>query len=315
MTGKNLSVPTERKFVLRGGVIPDELVRSLHDSTARDGREALQYRMQEDGYVFLRGLLDPDEVLAARREVFSRLFTVDEIRAPAIDGIATGRSRRRELTDNLPEFWKSVSEGPAVRRVSHSTVVQETMRTLFGELARPQDYVWVRPRPVGWSTGLHYDHPFFARGSRRVHTVWIPLGNIPVSNGPLVLVEQSHQFSDIIDSIHDNDQDSNDCPAMAQQAAFEGDWSGDTVAFLLQRRTRFLTADFQTGDVLVFGMDTLHGSLDNRSPNHLTRLSVDVRYQPFSHSVDDRYFGPNPTGASGQGYGDMNSCKPLTEIA
>jgi hypothetical protein len=43
---------------------------------------------------------------------------------------------------------------------------------------------------------------------------------------------------------------------------------------------RLLTTDFRAGDVCVFGMFTLHGSLDNRSPIGRVRISGDVRYQP-----------------------------------
>ena len=36
-------------------------------------RNALVHRMDEDGYLFLRGVLERDEVLAAREEVLKRL--------------------------------------------------------------------------------------------------------------------------------------------------------------------------------------------------------------------------------------------------
>lgn len=315
MVAKNtdLSV-TKPHFELGGRKVPDELVGQFRDSS--DGGDVeLRRRLADDGYVFLRGVVDPTDVLAAREEVFARLVEVGEIRPPAIEGIATGQSRRRELSVDLIAFWKSVSEGLFLRNVSHGTRIRAMMKTLFGEPARPQDYLWLRPRTVGWTTGLHYDHPFFARGSRNVHTVWIPLGDIPFSDGPLMLVENSNKFLDLTDPMHGKDEENNNCPASAQQTAFQGEWSADPVAFVRQRESRLLTAEFRTGDVLVFGMDMLHGSLDNRSPAGRTRLSCDVRYQPFSDPLDDRYFGPDPTGASGDGYGDMNSCKPLTETA
>ena len=43
------------------------------------------------------------------------------------------------------------------------------------------------------------------------------------------------------------------------------------------------------------------------------RLSVDVRYQRLADAVDDRYFGPSPTGTTGVGYGELVGAKPLTE--
>ena len=301
--------------MVSGHRVPDEFVGQFQDSSAVDDARELRRRLADSGYVFLRGVLDKDEVLTAREEVFSRLVEVDEIKSPAIEGIASGRSRRRELVDDLIAFWRSVSEGPALRQVTHGPRVRAIMQTIFGEPARPQDYLWLRPRGVGWSTGLHFDHPFFARGSERVHTVWIPLGDIPFSDGPLMLVEGSNKFLDLIHSMHAKDNQANNSPAAAEQAAFQGEWSTDAIAFVRERNVRLLSAEFHAGDVLVFGMDTLHGSLDNHSPIGRVRLSCDARYQPSSDPLDERYFGPNPTGASGQGYGDMNSCKPLNEVS
>ncbi len=302
-------------FVIGGHRVPGEFVGQLKDSSAIDDARELRRRLADNGYVFLRGVLDKDEVLTAREDVFSRLVKVGEIKPPAIEGIMTGRSRRRELVSDLIAFWQSVSEAPALRQVSHGLRVRAMMETIFGEPARPQDYLWLRPRGIGWSTGLHFDHPFFARGSRRVHTVWIPLGDIPFSDGPLMLVEGSNKFLDLIRSMHAHDNQANNSPTAAERAAFQGEWSTDTIAFVRNRNTRLLSAEFRVGDVLVFDMDTLHGSLDNHSPIGRTRLSCDVRYQPSSDPLDERYFGLNPSGASGKGYGDMNSCKPLTEVS
>ncbi len=302
-------------LMIRGRRVPDELVGQFHESSAVEDACELRRRLAVSGYVLLRDVLDKDEVLAAREEVFSRLVEVDEIKPPASEGIATGESRRRELADDLIGFWRAVSEGPALRQVSHGPRVRAMMQTMFGESARPQDYLWLRPRGVGWSTGLHFDHPFFARGSQRVHTVWIPLGDIPISDGPLMLVEGSNKFLDLIHSMHAKDNEANLSPTAAERAAFQGEWGADAIAFVRKRKTRLLSAEFYAGDVLVFGMDTLHGSLDNCSPISRARLSCDVRYQPSSDPLDARYYGPNPSGASGRGYGDMNSCKPLTEVS
>ena len=314
-TTSNCSPAGSGDFVIRGHRVPDEFVGQFRNSSDVDNARELRRRLADSGYVFLRGVLDKDEVLSAREEVFSRLAKVGEIKPPAIDGIATGQSRRRELVDDLIGFWRSVSEGPALRQVGYGPRVRDLMQMIFGESARPQDYLWLRPRGIGWSTGLHFDHPFFARGSQRVHTVWIPLGDIPFSDGPLTLVEGSNKFLDLIHAVHAQDNQANNSPMVAKQAAFQGEWSSDAIAFVRKRNTRLLSAEFCAGDVLIFDMDTLHGSLDNHSLIGRTRLSCDVRYQPSSDPLDERYFGPNPSGASGNGYGDMNSCKPLTEMS
>ena len=83
--------------------------------------------------------------------------------------------------------------------------------------------------------------------------------------------------------------------------------------FAEMRDSRVLTTDFGAGDVVIFGMFMLHGSLDNVSPINRVRLSCDVRYQLASEPLDERYFGTNPTGTTGAGYGELVGAKPLTD--
>lgn len=292
--------------LIQGQAIPAEVLGSLHEETWDEERGPLfKESLAHNGYLLLRGALDPAEVMAAREEVFERLVEVDEIQTPAIAGIATGRSRRRENVDDLGQFWQSVSEGPALRRVSHGLQTKKIMNVLFDEEARAHDFMFLRPCVVGRATQLHYDLPFFARGSSRIYTIWTALGDIPVSEGPLVVVENSHHYEDLIQPIRQVDYNSNDSPQVQM--------SGNAVEFAQERQTRLLTADFRAGDLIVFSMTTLHGTLDNHSPQNRARLSCDVRWQPAADPIDERYIGPNPGGTTGAGYGELNGAKPLTQ--
>ena len=295
--------------------IPDELIGPLKECRAGLDEEAeLRRCLHDDGYVFLRGVLKTDDVLAARAEVFGRLQDVGEIKPPAIEGIATGLSRRRETAEDLGTFWRSVNEGPALRHVSHGPRLREIMEVLIGEPARPHDLMYLRPTPVGRSTRLHYDFPFFAGSSERIDTAWIPLGDVPVTEGPLVIVEGSNRFSDLIEPIRQVDYTADRTNDVVQKTAYERQNATDPLTLVRDRGTRLLTADFRAGDLVVFSGFTMHGSLDNQSRLGRVRLSVDVRYQPAADPADDeRYFGPNPTGSQGGGYADMKGAKPLTE--
>ena len=51
------------------------------------------------------------------------------------------------------------------------------------------------------------------------------------------------------------------------------------------------TADFRAGDVLLFGMQTVHMSTTNTTDQ--VRISCDVRWQPAADPIDSRYVG-NP---------------------
>jgi ectoine hydroxylase-related dioxygenase (phytanoyl-CoA dioxygenase family) len=293
--------------------VPPDVIALLVDATTYFSNPvALRQTFADEGYVLLRDVLDRDEILAARREVFTRLAAMDEIRPPPEAGIATGTSRRRELAGDLCAFWTSVSEGPKLRRVTHGPRLRELAALLFDAPARPHDYLFLRPAPVGNATNLHYDYPFFAGGASRIVTCWISLGEIPVCDGPLVVVERSHRFSDLIDPIRAACLGSDPRSfAAAQDAAYQVS-AADTLAFVRSRKARLLTAHFQPGDLIIFGGFTMHGSLDNHSPQNRVRLSVDVRYQPAADpATDARFFGPRPTGAKGGSYGEQKAAQPL----
>ncbi|MFN0198848.1 MAG: phytanoyl-CoA dioxygenase family protein, partial [Planctomycetaceae bacterium] len=286
--------------ISQGVPVPPEKVAPYRDSSVElQNPSRLKENMAADGYLYFRGVLNRDAVLRARAEIFNRLATVGEIREPAIDGIATGTSQRQEREPDLCRFWKSVSEGPALRNVTHGEELRHVVGQFFGEPARPHDYMFLRPAAFGQSTNLHYDFPFFAGGSDRIVTVWIPFGDAPVSDGPLMIVEGSHRFDDLVEPMKQAMRDPNTDFAVIQQAAYMGSTS-ENVKLLHERKTRILTTDFQAGDVIIFSMFTMHGSLDNHSPEGRVRLSVDVRYQPAADPHGDpRFFGPNPTGAMG----------------
>jgi ectoine hydroxylase-related dioxygenase (phytanoyl-CoA dioxygenase family) len=294
-------------------LVPDEFLGPLVEFPPGPiDADMLRGSFSENGYVLLRGALDCNDVAAARNEVFSRLAEMDEILPPVEAGIATGVSRRKERSPDLGTFWKSVSEGPALRRVTHGPRLRELAGLLLGTAARPHDYLFLRPAPVGNATNLHYDFPFFAGGSSQIVTCWLPLGEIPICDGPLAVVEGSHGFDDLTGPIRAARLTGDpQAFAAAQDAAYQSS-AIDTLEFVRSRKTRLLTAHFQPGDLVIFGGFTMHGSLDNHSPQRRVRLSVDVRYQPAADRADDkRFFGPNPAGAKGGSYGEQKAAQPL----
>jgi len=75
---------------------------------------------------------------------------------------------------------------------------------------------------------------------------------------------------------------------------WDGAISKDPIKLQSHFGGRWLTSDYQVGDVVVFGMFTIHCSLDNQS--NRIRLSTDSRYQLASEPVDERWIGENPIG-------------------
>ena len=198
-----------------------------------------------------------------------------------------------------------MSEGPAFRAVSHGAAVAGIMQAVAGGPVRGQDYVFLRVGVPGRATGLHFDYPFFTRMHDQVWTVWLPLGDVPVAQGPLVVVEGSHRFTDLIDQVRGFD--------VVQDTTRKADLGADAISFARSRGARLLTADFRAGDLILFGMYLVHGSLDHHDDSGRVRVSCDVRWQGAEMPLDPRYFGANPGGTTGAGYGELNGAKPLDQ--
>lgn len=294
-----------KNCAMQGRVISADVLGELreHDVSQLDSIDVSQ-EMSEHGYMFLRGVHSTESIQLARSEVFGRLYEVGEVASPDASGIFTGTSNRESSVSDLGEFWQSVSEGEALRAVTHGEQIQSVMDSVFSRRSKAHDYLFLRPGVAGRSTHLHYDKPFFARGSDTIYTVWTALGDIPVELGPLVVVEGSQGFTDLVAAAFAVDYESSDTPLVQVMQHPE--------ELARARGVRLLTADFRAGDVIVFSMSVLHGSLDNVNRRGEIRLSSDVRWQPASDPVDPRYMGPNPPGTTGAGYGELNGAKPLT---
>ena len=292
---------------LNGAVVPLDMVGEL---TVADAGGDLDEQLAEHGYLLLRGVHDPAKVAAARMEVLHRLAEVGEIISPIEDGIASGSSRRRELypeAEDLGGFWRSVSEGPAVRAVINGAPITQLMSQLFQEPAAHFTFAWLRAMAKGRASPLHIDHPYMNRGSKRLVTCWTPLCDIDLNNGPIYVLEGSHGWNDIRAEFEGHDVD--------RDPSRPGHIEESPMALAKRKGARLLTAEFGLGDCLTFGMFTVHGSFDNNSATGAVRLSCDTRFQPAADPMDGRFSGPNPPAHNGLGYACLSASLPMTETA
>ena len=107
------------------------------------------------------------------------------------------------------------------------------------------------------------DGPYMNRGTSRIYTTWIPLGDIPREMGSLIVLEGSHRNEELLSTYATKDADIDMI-----------DWFGSNADDIRERiGGRWLTTDFKAGDVLCFGMHMLHGALDNNSQEGRCRLT------------------------------------------
>ncbi len=299
--------PTRQSLTVSGTPVPDA---ALGELCAADLNGDLAQQLSQRGYLLLRGVHDPVEVEAARKEVLHRLAEVGEVKDPVESGLASGTSQRREIyptTEDLGSFWRSVSEGNAVRSVINGSRITRVMSQLFQEPAQHFSFAWLRAMTAGRASPLHVDHPYMNRGSKRLVTCWSPLCHISLTDGPLFLLEDSHKWSDIRQQFDGHDVD--------RDPSRPGHIEESPITLARRKASKFLTAEFNLGDCLVFGMFTVHGSFDNNSETGLIRLSCDTRFQPAADQMDERFSGSNPPAHNGLGYGCLSASRPLTETS
>jgi hypothetical protein len=248
----------------------------------RNRPEEMRRRFAQDGYVLLRGALDPDRVLDMRENYFARFDPI--LLAPGTtprEGVFSGVEPA-----GLPDYgtaghpayemvrsaeFDAFSRRPGLRRIAE---------TLLGGPAEllPRRILRHFQRSAARASRAHVDFDYMDRGSDSVVTAWVPLGDCPVECGGLVYLEGSHrlpreqldQLRDHTDRPHDRRPISND---LAMTARVLGG--------------RWLWTDYRAGDVVLHSPHLVHASLDNTSD--LMRLSADLRFRRTDGRPDDRW--------------------------
>ena len=271
-----------------------------------DDPAALRARLADDGYAYFPGFFARDDVLAVRRAIVDDLARAGRL-APQTDPMDA--IPRAELAD--PDYFftregraRSVANQP-LRRLLYDGRIIAFFAALLGGPVRHFDFTWLRTTAPGTGTWVHTDIIFMGRGTSNLWTAWVPYGDVPRAMGGLAILERSHHDETIRDVYGRQDVDTF-CENLDQAPPGDHEWpnvdpvlSEDPAALQRSLGGRWVTTDYRAGDLLVFGMHTAHGGLDNRTDR--LRLTSDSRYQLASDPIDERWIGPDPVGHSAAG--------------
>ncbi|MFI5336863.1 MAG: phytanoyl-CoA dioxygenase family protein [Opitutales bacterium] len=256
---------------------------------------ALRERLAADGYLYIRNFLPAGPVQAARQSLLRRLAAggwLDPDR-PEAEGIA-------QTAKPIPFNPALANPNPEISRVVFGPELTGFYAQLLGGPIRHFDYIWVRALGQGTGTPAHCDLVYMGRGTHRLLTCWVPYGEVPLEQSPLMILEGSHLKSDRIKSYLESDVDAycENRPDEVRRVKEEGGWSHqgwlsqNCVTLQEKFGGRWLTVHFQPGDFLTFQMNMIHASLDNATDR--VRLSTDTRYQLAAEPIDERWIGVNP---------------------
>lgn len=253
--------------------------------------DKLREQYAEQGYLWLKGILDRAEVLAFRRRYFAA-FQETGLLAEGTDpgdGIYSGQP--------MPNFNKQLVEivrWAAYESFCLSKPIWQFYETFFEGAPYLHKRKLIRhtlpddPK----ATGAHYDLIYLRGGTDRICTSWIPIGDTPVSMGGLIYLEGSvawgkkreAEFSAL----------SQDLSAEERISAYNRNmttgWLSKDVASLADSiNTRWLLADYEAGDMVIHDPYMVHASTMNVDPQNRIRLSTDIRYQRVRDEIDVRW--------------------------
>ena len=245
-----------------------------------DDPQALRQQMADDGFLFFRGLLPADEIVALRRNILQICDNHGWIApgAELMDGIADPSADAMEPFCGVgvpPEAYGDVQCLESFHRLAHNPRLVAMLGQLFDENVLVHALKIARlmiPAKGNAPTPAHQDH-IFIQGTKTVYTCWMPLGDCPRELGGLSVLRGSHKLGVL--------------PVRAAEGA-----GGRHVILDSDVDQEWFQTDFNVGDVLVFHSLTVHKSIPNLTENRV-RLSVDYRYQPPSLPIEEKSITPH----------------------
>lgn len=245
---------------------------------------ALQERFAQEGYLYIPGFFDRERIQSARTELLNRI------------GIYGGLDPACPQEEAIPSGKLSVPRGglltqnESLRNVVFSQRLMDFYARFLGGDSRHYDHIWTRVIGPGQGTSPHCDLVYMGRGTQNVMTAWIPYGDVSLELGGLMILEKSHLQQARLRKYLELDVDAY-CVNRSQARHNPGHLTTNPVTLREKLGGRWLSTAFQMGDLLTFGMKTVHGSLDNGARSY--RLSTDTRYQLANEPIDERWVGPD----------------------
>ncbi len=246
----------------------------FRDSTDLVGdADRLRARAEEDGYLFIRGLLP-----AANLER-TRLDFLEVLRD---EGYADAEGYRDQLVNpaGIPEGRGNLPNDTYARlyllESFHALQLEPALMGVMEDLLEPP--VLAHPSIIArvmfpqremFTTPPHQDFPH-VQGTADVYTAWFPLHDLPASMGGLAVAAGSHRRG-----VHDY-RPALGAGGIAVIDPLEGAWA---------------TSEFRRGDVLIFHSLTVHRGLPIAGDRF--RMSVDGRYQCAREPVLQRSLLPH----------------------
>lgn len=314
--------PEPQQFFVNDGPLDDSQIGYLRATTLDTPLEEVRRRLQDDGYVLIRGLLPRSDVLQAREKYF-KLLAPSGVLAPGtapVDGIfdatkdnldfpgigaggadANGRPTgpHPEIADRFVSLALQAHTEPWYRDVfcQHPALKSYIARlTGWGDDTRPIRRTLLRNNtPHNPAIGVHYDQIFLRHGEDTSVTAWVPVGDISLHGGGLIYLENGHTLgAEIEEEFTIKAKTAGLSDEEAKNAFNQNMMSGGMLAsgaaeFGRKHSRRWLLTDYEAGDVVLHSAYAIHASTVNHDPENRIRVGTDLRFVNSSRPWDTRW--------------------------
>ncbi|HEY8744957.1 MAG TPA: phytanoyl-CoA dioxygenase family protein [Chloroflexota bacterium] len=256
---------------------------------ALDDAPELRRRLDSEGYLFVRKLVDPAPLRDLRVQMLSVLRDGGWLQAGSnlIDGVADVAKKCAEGDPEYIAVYRNVQRLEAFHRMAHAPGILAFMEGVIGETVLPHPAKVARlwfPQNTLHTTPAHQDFVHF-QGTYETYTCWMPVGDCPLELGPLAVLAGSHHSGEIYEH---------------HFALGAGGLAVDTAVL----PGTWMSTDFAIGDALIFPSRTVHQALPNLTPDRL-RVSLDNRYQAQSQPIAEHELVPHLHRVSQQTWEDI----------
>lgn len=245
--------------------------------------EHARQRFQEDGYLFVKGLIPRQDVLKAREEYFKLLapsgvlkpgtspvegifdITQDKLDFPGIGaGFADANGRptgpHPEVASKFVSMALQAHTEPWYKEVfcKHDALRHYVSRlTGWGDDTRAIRRTLLRNNtPGNKAIGVHYDQIFLRHGEDTSVTAWVPMGDISRQGGGLIYLEKGHLLGAEIEQAFTIKAQATGLTEEEARNAFNqnmmsgGLLADGPLAFGKEHNRRWLLTEYEAGDVV-----------------------------------------------------------------
>lgn len=242
-------------------------------------------RLHEDGYLYLPGFLKREEVLDAR-EAYFKLFDASVLKPGTTprEGVFSGKFQFSPYRHGLPGH-------PATQFVTSEEFEHFTRTKKLQDLATAlmnEEVSLLQRRPLrhfynntGVASCAHADFTYLNKGTKKLMSIWIPMGDVPLEAGGIVYLKGTN----------DADQDSlrTQLNRYKKPEKDERPITADLKALADATGTPWVYHNFKAGDIILHTPFIIHATLDCNDER--MRLSTDIRFASVKEEHDPRWGG------------------------